>query len=91
MATVNKSSDLRLAGWSRTIEIGADEKVPVLYTVDGLPISDNCFIGYAGMADGKRKWYIHWYRDGHRLDSPTGAYDSPENALEAFREFISTL
>jgi hypothetical protein len=80
-------NDLRLAGWSRSI--GRDDsEIPNLYTIDGLPKGDNCFVACAGMAeDGKDKWYVHWYRSGDHLAGPTGAYNSPEEALQAFKNF----
>jgi len=78
---------LRLIGWFR--EVTADgPKEPILYSVSGLSPDDNCIVGYAGIgSDGKRKWYLHWYRDGQRYHVPETPFDSPEDALKAAAEF----
>ena len=77
---------LRLIGWFREVASG-EEKEPILYAVSGLTTDDNCTVGYAGKAyDGKKKWYLHWYRHGTPLKTPDVAYDSPEDALKAVAE-----
>jgi hypothetical protein len=75
-----------LAGWFQHRDAG--ERKDVLLTVDGLPNGENCFVGYAGVAeDGFGKWYIHHYRAGKLIPAPNDAYNSPEEALAAFVEF----
>jgi hypothetical protein len=77
---------LRLLGWVREVSSG-EEKEPILYSISGLSPDDNCIVGYAGIGwDGKRKWYLHWYRSGKQLPTPDVAYDSPEEALKAATE-----
>lgn len=77
---------LHLLGWFREVSSG-EAKEPILYAVSGLSPNDNCIIGYAGVGDdGKKKWYLHWYRSGTQLPTPDVPYDSPQDALKAAAE-----
>ena len=79
---------LRLHGWVREVSSNG-EKEPILYSVSGLSPDDNCIIGYAGLGgDGKKKWFLHWYRSGMQLETPNVGYDSPEAALESAAELL---
>ncbi len=76
---------LRLLGWFREVSGAGDASKPILYIVTGLPSEENCFVGYAGVGwDGKRKWYVHWYKEGLEVRTTGSAYSSPEEALEDF-------
>jgi hypothetical protein len=76
---------LKLIGCFRDLPYG--DREPILYSVTGLSPDDVCIIGYAGRGfDGKRKWYLHWYRNTERLSNADVLYDTPEDALKAMEE-----
>jgi hypothetical protein len=93
--TMSKASvlGLSLRGWFREVTSG-EEARPILYAVEGLASSDerqDCVIGYAGIGpDGKKKWYIHWYKSGGVRKVLPEPYASPEEALEAVAEQIES-
>jgi hypothetical protein len=83
------ATGLKLLGNIRTLPDGPEE--PILYAVTGLPSEDMCIVGYAGRGfDGKRKWYLHWYRNAQRISSPDVVYDSPDEALKAMEDLQDT-
>ena len=68
--------------------VSGETEEPLIYAVDGFPASHVCLIGSAGVhLNGKRRWYVHWYRNTVRIPAIVGLYDSPEQALEVAAEF----
>ena len=95
LKTMSKASilGLSLRGWFREVTSG-EEARPILYAVEGLASGDerqDCIIGYAGSgSDGKKKWYIHWYKSGGVREVLPVPYASAEEALEAVAEQIES-
>jgi hypothetical protein len=82
---------LALLGWFRDVSSDG-EREPILYAVTGLSPDDNCIIGYAGRRyDGRKKWYLEWYRAGELLKLPEISYGSPQDALEAVAKLNGTV
>jgi hypothetical protein len=82
--------NLTLVGWTR--EVSSEEpKQWSLYSVSGLPESQKCIIGDAGLdLEGTRNWYAHIYETGE-LITDLGPYGSPQDALLAVEATLSDL